>query len=104
MTTTTLPSPDELRNRFRAARRMPQMLEIAEQVRVAMRQTSDAMDGEDGGSGSDGELTALFAQLKGLLDEVTARITRQATLDDLERRANGTPLRDGAEREWSQRC
>jgi hypothetical protein len=96
-------NPEELRARFRAARRMPQMLEAREAVAVAMRQVSDQMDAADGGNG-DGELAALFAALKGLLDEITARITRQATLDDIERRADGTPLRDGGDRDFQRQC
>jgi hypothetical protein len=37
-------NPDELRNRFRAASRVPQLLEVRDMVRVSMRQTSDEMD------------------------------------------------------------
>jgi hypothetical protein len=107
MRTATKPavSPEELRARFRAAKRMPQMLEIQDQVRIALRQTSDAMDeGDDAGDGN-GELAALFAALKGLLDEITARITRQATVDELERRmTGGTPVLDNADRDFEHRC
>jgi len=31
-------NPDELRNRFRAAQRMPQFLEVKDMVRLALRQ------------------------------------------------------------------
>lgn len=44
-----VPSRDALRERFKACRRLPQMLEVREQVRTAIRQTSDAMDVADGG-------------------------------------------------------
>jgi HK97 family phage major capsid protein len=103
-TTRTRANPDELRARFRAARRMPQMLEVQDQVRIALRQASDAMDEEEGGD-SNSELTALFAALKGLLDEITARITRQAAVDDIERRMNGgTPVLDNADRDFRAQC
>jgi HK97 family phage major capsid protein len=102
-TTRTRANPDELRARFRAARRMPQMLEIQDQVRIALRQTSEAMDEEDGGD-SNAELQALFVQLKALLDEVGARISRQAAVDDIERRmTGGTPL-DNAGRDFQRQC
>jgi HK97 family phage major capsid protein len=106
MATRTTINPEELRNRFRAARRTPQLLEIADQVRIALRQVSDEMDTDTGGNGSggdDAELAALFAALKGLLDEISTRITRQATIDHLERRASGQPV-DGAGRDWQRRC
>jgi transcription termination factor NusA len=96
-------SPDELRARFRAAQRMPQLLEIREQVRLAMRQASDEMDAGEGGDGM-AELQGLFAQLKSLLDVIDEKITRQATIDDLERRASGTPLRDGTDRDFQRQC
>ena len=96
-------NPEELRARFRAARRVSQLLECREAVAVALRQVSDQMDEVDGGNGS-AELQALFAQLKGLLDEITERLTRQATLDDLERRQSGTPLRDGTDRDFQRQC
>jgi HK97 family phage major capsid protein len=99
-------NPDELRNRFRAAQRMPQLLEVRDMTRLALRQTSDSMDdGGDTGNG-DGmaELQALFEQLKGLLSAIDDRITRTATLDDIERRAHGTPLRDGTDRDFQRQC
>lgn len=104
MATRTI-NPDELRNRFRAASRMPQLLECRDLVRVAMRQASDEMDsgGDDGGDGM-AELQGLFNQLKALLDTIDEKITRQATLDDLERRAHGTPLRDGTDRDFLRQC
>src|SRR5262249_9208432 len=78
--------------------------EIRDQVRVAMRQASDEMDAAEGTGDSAAELQALFAQLKGLLDQIDEKITRQATLDDLERRASGTPLRDGTDRDFQRQC
>ena len=96
-------SPDELRARFRAAKRTPQLLEIRDQVRVALRQTSDDMDGDGGDSSA--ELQALFTQLKALLDEIDGRINRQATIDDLERRMAGTPVGgDAASRDFTRQC
>ena len=104
-TQTALPtraSPDELRARFRAARRRPQMLEIVSQVRAAIRQTSDAMDDE---GDSNAELSALFTQLKALLDEIDGRINRQATIDDLDCRASWTPLGATGDAQWDrQQC
>jgi HK97 family phage major capsid protein len=99
-TTTTRASPDELRARFRRAARMPQMLEVRDAVRTAIRQTSEAMD-EDGGDAS-AELNALFSQLRGLLDEIDQRITRQATIDDLDRRAQGNPLGGSGDAQWDR--
>ena len=61
--TTSRVDPNELRNRFRAARRVPQLLEVRAAVAAAIRQTSEAMDGEEGGDSS-AELNALFTQLK----------------------------------------
>jgi HK97 family phage major capsid protein len=98
-------NPDELRNRFRAAKRMPQYLEVKDMVRLALRQVSDEMDEAENGNGDGAaELNALFAQLKGLLDQIDERITRQATIDDLERRSPGTPLRDGTDRDFLRQC
>ena len=95
---------DELRNRFQAARRMPQYLEIRDRVRLALRQVDEAMNDDDsGGSDDAAQLSALWEQLKGLLSAIDEKIGRQATLDDLERRAAGTPV-DGAGREWQRRC
>jgi HK97 family phage major capsid protein len=103
-TKTTIASPEELRARFRAAKRMPQMLEIQDQVRIALRQVSDSMDSEDGAGDSDAELVALFGALKGLLDEISARIQRAAVIDEIERRAPGVPVLDGAGRDFQREC
>jgi HK97 family phage major capsid protein len=102
MATRTI-NPDELRNRFRAAQRMPQLLEVRDMVRVAMRQTSDEMDAGEGGDGM-AELQGLFAALKSLLDQIDEAVTRRATLEDVERRAHGTPLRDGTDRDFLRQC
>ncbi len=101
MPATTITSPDELRSRFTRARRLPQMLEIRDQVRAAIRQTSDAMDDEGDGSA---ELSALFTQLKALLDEIDSRVNRQATIDDLDRRAQGNPLGGSGDALWDRQC
>jgi HK97 family phage major capsid protein len=99
--TTSRASPDELRARFRTARRLPQMLEVRDQVRTAIRQASDAMDEEGDGSA---ELQALFTQLKALLDEIDSRITRQATIDDLDRRASANPIGGSGDVQWDRAC
>jgi HK97 family phage major capsid protein len=78
------------------------MLEVRDQVRTAIRQTSDEMDAEGGDSSA--ELNALFTQLKALLDEIDQRITRQATIDDLDRRASGNPLGGSADAQWDRQC
>jgi hypothetical protein len=64
-----MPKPvnaDELRNRFKAASRLPQLLECRDIVCVAMRQTSDEMDAN--GETGDGmaELQGLFAQMQAI--------------------------------------
>ena len=106
MPATTAPprdTPSILRERFRQARRLPQLLEVRERTRTAIRQTSDAMDDEDGGD-ANAELQALFTQLKALLDEIDSRITRQATIDDLDRRASGNALGGSGDAQWDQQC
>jgi hypothetical protein len=95
--------PDALRRRFRDARRVPQLLEVQDACRVAMRQVSDMMDDDDdngdgnngnrNGNGGDG-LHELWEQLSHLVTEIGDRLTRQAKLDDLERRAQGRPVDD----------
>jgi HK97 family phage major capsid protein len=77
------------------------MLEVRDQVRTAIRQTSDAMDDE---GDSNAELQALFAQPKALLDEIDSRITRQATIDDLDRRASANPLGGSGDATWDRQC
>lgn len=94
---------DELRNRFRAASRMPQLLEVRDMTRIAMRQTSDEMDANGDGDGM-AELQILFTELKALLDAIDEKVNRQASLDDIERRAHGTPLRDGTDRDFVRQC
>jgi HK97 family phage major capsid protein len=42
--------------------------------------------------------------LKALIEELDSRINRQATIDDLERRATGTPIGDRAERDFTRQC
>jgi HK97 family phage major capsid protein len=101
-TTTAIKPPEELRAAFARARRMPQMLEVRDQVRLALRATSDAMD-DDGDEGqSDAELTALWTQLRALLEEIDGRISRAATIADLERRAAGDPLGGSGDATWDR--
>jgi HK97 family phage major capsid protein len=83
---------------------MPALLEVAEATRAAMRQASDTMDESEDGSGN-AELQALFAQLKGLLDQITEKITRTAALDDMTLRQAGTPIGATGDRQWdAQQC
>lgn len=46
----------------------------------------------------------MFTQLKGLLDEIDQRITRQATIDDLDRRASANPLGGSGDAQWDRQC
>jgi HK97 family phage major capsid protein len=101
-TTTAIKSPDELRALFARARRMPAMLEVRDQVRVALRATSDAMDDEGDDGQSDAELNALWTQLKALLEEIDGRISRAATIADLERRAAGDPIGGTGDATWDR--
>jgi hypothetical protein len=78
------------------------LLELRDQVATAMRQVSDAMDDDDGGNGDDG-LQALWEQLSHLVTEIGDRLTRQARIDELERRAAGVPL-DRTERDFTRQC
>jgi HK97 family phage major capsid protein len=99
---TARPDLEALRRRVTEARgRTPVLLEAAEAVRVAMRQTSDAMDDDEGG-GDQAELSALFAALKGLLDEVSARITRAATMDQIALRQQGQPIGATGDVQWDR--
>jgi HK97 family phage major capsid protein len=101
-TTTTRADPQLLRQRFQQCRRVTQMLEVRGQVRDAIRATSDAMDDEGGDSSA--ELQALFTQLKALLDEIDSRVNRQATIDDLDRRASANPLGGSGDATWDRQC
>jgi hypothetical protein len=47
---------EELRNHFRAAQRMPQLLECRDLVRTALRQTRDDMDSAENGDGDTADL------------------------------------------------
>ena len=77
-TTTAVPTraPETIRAAFRRATRMPQLLECREQCRVAMRQTSDAMDDNDSGGDGNGDLKALWVQLEALMSEISDKISR----------------------------
>jgi hypothetical protein len=74
------------------------MLECRAAVPGAIRRTSDAMD-EEGDSNA--EPLALFTQLKSPL-EIDARMTRQATIDNLNRRASGNPIGGSGDAMWDR--
>lgn len=96
-------NPEQLEERFRAARRMPELLQICDQVRTALRQVSDAMDDDGTSDGDQSEYEHIFATLKGLLDRIGTKISRQALVDDLDRRQAGIPLGGTGDRQWDQR-
>lgn len=105
MASMTSASPELLRAKFRDAKRLPALLEVAEATRAALRQVSDQMDENEDGNGNGGgnsELQALFAMLKSLLDQITEKIQRTATLDDLTLRQAGTPIGMTGDRAWDQ--
>jgi hypothetical protein len=88
---------DTSRRRFRDSHTRRALDELRHEVARTIRQVGDQMDdagGDDGGS--DPELSALFAALRGLLDEIDSKISRNAVLDDLE--ARGARPRDRADR------
>jgi HK97 family phage major capsid protein len=105
-TTTAVPTraPEELRAAFRRATRMPQLLEVRERCRVAMRQTSDAMDDDGDGGDSNTELKALWTQLEALMSEISDKISRTATIDDLDRRARGEQVTGTGDAMWDRQC
>lgn len=100
-TRTQIADPVELRRQFTAAKRTPQLLQVRDLVRTALRQTSEAMD-EPGADDNQAELQNLFSALKSLLDEIDGRVNRQSTIDDIERRAAGVPLGGSGDRLWDQ--
>ncbi len=93
-TTTTLPSVDDLRRRFRAATNRRALQELASDTARALRQVDEAM-GDGGDSDGDETLAGLFAALRSLMDEIQAKVDRQALLDDLATRQ--APPRDRAD-------
>jgi Phage capsid family len=93
-TTTTLPSIDDLRRRFRSAANRRALQELASECARALRQVDEEMNGDD--AGADQTLAGLFASLKLLMDEISSKIDRQALLDDLTTRQ--APPRDRADR------
>ena len=105
-TQTAVPTraPEDIRAQFRNARRMPQLLECRERCRLALRQTSDAMDenGDNGDSNSD--LKALWTQLEALMSEISDKISRTATIDDLDRRARGEQVTGSGDVTWDRQC
>lgn len=99
---TQLQPVDDFRRRLRDARTRRALDELRHQIAAQIRQVGSEMDdGGDGGDGSDPELAALFAQLRGLLDEIDAKISRQAVLDDLDTRQRRSP--DRADRGFDTR-
>jgi hypothetical protein len=78
---------DTLGRRFRDAHTRRALDELRHETATQIRQAADQMDdGGEGNGGTDSDLNALFAQLKGLLDEIDAKISRNAILDDLDTR------------------
>jgi hypothetical protein len=65
---------------FRAAKRMPQLLECRDQVRIALRQVSNQMDDNNNNGTGSGELAGLFAQLKRCSKRSTAGSTARHCL------------------------
>ncbi len=100
MTTQTLRSPDEYRARIKAARNVRAMLEVASEIRAQMRQMAD--DEADNGDMSEAS-QQLFDALKQLLAELDGKLQRQATIDDMERRAARVPA-DRAEQQFERQC
>ena len=90
---TTTPQPCRTRRLARALPRLPPAAADAGGARAgARRHPADVGCAMDEEGDSSAELQALFTQLKALLDEIDSRITRQATIDDLDRRASANPL------------
>lgn len=86
---------DSLRRRFRDAATRRALDELREDIARAIRQTAEDAT-EDDGSMSEGS-QSLFDALRQLLDEVAAKVSRQAVLDDLDTRA---ARRDRADRQF----
>ena len=105
-TSTAVPTraPEDIRAAFRRATRMPQLLECRERCRVAMRQTSDAMDDDGDGGDGNAELKALWTQLEALMSEISDKISRTATIDDLDRRARGEQVNGTGDATWDRQC
>jgi hypothetical protein len=95
-------APEEFRSRIKNARNVRAMLEVAAELRAALRALADDDNGDDNGDMSESS-QQLFDALKQLLAELDGKLSRQATIDDLERRAQGQPA-DRAERQWDQQC
>src|SRR5271156_5363985 len=84
---TQLQPVEDLRRRFTEARTRRQLDELRHQTAAQIRQVGSELDDGGDGGGADAELQGLFAQLRGLLDEIDARISRAAILDDLDTRS-----------------
>jgi hypothetical protein len=76
---------DTLRRRFRDATSRRALDELRHEIARQLRQTAEDGTDEDG-SMSDGS-QQLFDQLKALLAELDAKVSRQAVLDDLDTRS-----------------
>jgi HK97 family phage major capsid protein len=101
MTTRTLPSAEQFRGQIRAAKRMPQLLELQRAIRQAMNDTADELDGADGNDQA--TLQALWTQFEALFQELSDKILRTASHDEWERRQAGIPIGGTGDRQWDRR-
>jgi hypothetical protein len=98
---TQLQPLDDFRRRFRDAHTRRALDELRHQVAAQIRQVADQMDDAGDGDGStDPELSALFAALRGILDDIDQKISRQAVIDDLDTRMQRGGARDRAGQRW----
>jgi HK97 family phage major capsid protein len=92
----TLARPDDLRRRFRDASTRRALSELREDTAAAIRQVAE--DGTDADTGGMSEASqSLFDALKTLLTEIDAKVSRQATIDDIDQRS---ARRDRADRSF----
>jgi Phage capsid family len=94
--TATLVPVEQLERRFRDAATRRALDELRHDVAAQIRQVADEMD--NGGDDDQAEYEHIFATLKGLLDRIGAKISRQAVIDDLDTRAARGAARDRADR------
>jgi Phage capsid family len=98
---TQLQPLDDFRRRFRDAHTRRALDELRHQVAAQIRQVADEMDDAGAGDGStDPELSALFAALRAILDDIDQKISRQAVIDDLDTRMQRGGARDRAGQRW----
>lgn len=88
---------DDLRRRFRSATTRRALNELREATATAIRQAAEDVDPDDGGLSEGGQ--QLFDALRALLAEIDAKVSRQATLDDLDTRQ---ARRDRADRGFDE--